>query len=115
MPHGFIGFAAFLFVGFTFLNRVLEGIMIGAGDVTILNQLSVFRSLTLFSTWSIPVPNLDFITVALPRIFTWDYTFFGGMGGLIQYLLYSVTAAASFGLFVLTIGLLYNYFGFGRR
>lgn len=111
MNFGFIGFASFLFIGFTFLNRVLEGIMVSSNDISILNQLSVFRSLNLFNTWSLPVLNIDFITVALPRLFTWDYTFFGGMGGIVQYLLYSVTAAASFGLFILVLGLLYNYFG----
>lgn len=111
MPVGIIGFGAFLFIGFTIINRILEGAMISTGEIEVLNQLTVFRTIQVLEMFSIPVPNLDFFTVAIPRLFMWDYAFFGGHGAIIQYFLYSVTAVASFGLFVTVVGLLYNYFG----
>lgn len=106
----FIGFLAFCFVGMTVINRILEGAFIAAADVTILNQLTIFRDLELFGLFSVPVPNLDFIITGIPRLIKWDYSFFGGNAGIIQYFLYSATAAMSFFLFVLIIGLLYQYF-----
>lgn len=106
----FIGFLAFMFVGMTLLNRILEGAFIVAADVTLLNQLTVFRDLELFGLFSVPVPNLSFLTVGIPRLVKWDYSFFGGNAGIIQYFLYSITAALSFILFILVLGLLYQYF-----
>jgi hypothetical protein len=111
MNFGFIGFASFLYIGFTMLNRILEGAMISMGEIAVLNQLTVFRDFTALNVWTVPVPNLNFITGALPHLFMWDYSFFGGNAGIIMYFLYSVTAAASFGLFVVVIGLAANFFG----
>ncbi len=109
MPINAIGFAAFVFVGMTIINRVLEGTMIAAGDVTILNQLTIFRPLQVW-VFTVPVPNLEFLTVGIPRLIKWDYSFFGGNAGIIQYFLYSFTTAIAFGMFMLMIGLLYQYF-----
>jgi hypothetical protein len=111
MPFSFIGFASFLFVGFTLINRILEGAMIASSEMELLNQLTVFRSVEVLGLFSIPVPNLSFFTTAIPKLFTWDYSFFGGNSGIIQYLFYSITAAASFGLFIVIVGTLINYFG----
>jgi hypothetical protein len=111
MSFGFIGFAAFLFLGFSLLNHVLEGALVSMGEVVILNQLTVFRDFSVLGIWNVPVPNMAFVTNALPHLFTWDYSFFGGNAGLIMYFLYSITAAASFGLFLVVIGLAANFFG----
>lgn len=106
----FIGFLAFSFIGLTLINRVLEGAFLASADITVLNQLTIFRELELFGLFSVPVPNLSLITEGLPHLVMWDYTFFGGNAGIIQYFLYSVTAAMSFGLFLLVLGMLYQYF-----
>lgn len=108
-PAG-IGFLAFCFVGMTLINRILEGAFIAANDVTILNQLTVFRDLELFGLFTVPVPNLSFITEGIPHLVKWDYSFFGGNAAVFQYFLYSLTAALSFFLFMLVLGLLYQYF-----
>lgn len=109
MNIAFIGFLSFCFVGMTLINRVLEGSFIGSGDTSILNNLTIFRNITMFGTFTIPVPNVQFITEGIPHLVKWDYSFFGGSGGLIQYFFYSMTGAVSFGLFVLTIGVFSYY------
>ena len=111
MNFRYIGFAAFAFIGMTLLSRILEGQFIGSGDVEILNQLTVFRELRVAGIFSVPVLNLEFMTVGIPHLFKWDYAFFGGNAGLIQYFLYSLTAAASFGLFILLMGMIWNVLG----
>jgi len=105
----FIGFLAFVFVGMTLINRIMEGAFITNADVAIVNQLTIIRTVTI-GTWSVPVPNLSFFTEGLPHLVKWDYSFFGGNAGVIQYFLYSLTAALSFGLALAVMGLLYNYF-----
>lgn len=109
-----IGFLTFCFVGMTLVNRVLEGAFTNMAEINTLNAVLVFREISVFGLFTIPVPNMSFITEGLPRLVRWDYSFFGGNAAIIQYLLYSLTAALSFLLFTLIIGLLYQYFGRAR-
>ena len=111
MTFRYIGMATFIFIGFTVINRMLEGVMINASEIEILNQLTIFRELRVAGLFSIPVLNLDFLVVGIPHLFKWDYSFFGGNAGLFQYFLYSFTAAASFGMFIIVMGMLYNMLG----
>lgn len=109
MSIPFIGFLGFIFVGMTLANRILEGAFISSGDVTILNQMTIFRDVTIMDWFSFPVPNLDFLTGVFHMV-RFDYSFFGGNAGFILYFLYSLTFAFSVAIFVVVLGLLYNYF-----
>lgn len=109
-----IGFLTFCFVGMTLVNRVMEGAFTNMAEINTLNALLVFREISVFGLFTIPVPNMSFITEGLPRLVRWDYSFFGGNAAIIQYFLYSLSAALSFLLFTLIIGLLYQYFGRAR-
>lgn len=104
MSITFIGFLGFVFVGMTIINRIMEGAFITASDLAVVNNLTIFRGMQIFGMFSIPIPNIAFLTEGLPRLVKWDYSYFGGMGGFIQYFLYSITGAMAFGLFVLMIG-----------
>lgn len=106
MSIAFIGFLAFCFVGMTTINRIMEGAFISSSDMTVINNLTIFKSYDVFGVFSIPLPNLEFLTQGLPHLVKWDYSFFGGNAGLIQFFLYSLTAAMAFGLLMLFIGTL---------
>lgn len=110
MGFKFIGFLAMSFVGMTMINRMAEGAFISASDVAVANTLTITRSQTIFGLFSIPVLNTDFFFVGIPRLVKWDYGFFGGNAAIFQYLLYSVTFAMTFLLFVAIIGLVGQYF-----
>jgi hypothetical protein len=101
MNIAFVGFLSLIFIGMTLLNRILEGNFILGSDLAVVNQLTVFSNLNIFGFISIPVPNLDFIITGIPRLIKFDYSFFGGSAGFFQYALYSLTAAMSFGLFIM--------------
>lgn len=109
-----IGFLVMAFVGMTFINRALEGGFTNMAEIGTLNAVMVFREISVFGLFTIPVPNMQFITEGLPALVRWDYSFFGGNAAIIQYFLYSITAVLMFLLFTLIIGLLYQYFGRGR-
>jgi len=106
-----IGFLAMCFVGMTILNRVLEGAFIAASDVAILNTLTIIRDQTIFGLFSVPVLNTDFFFTGIPRLVKWDYSFFGGNAAIFQYMLYSLTFALSFILFIAIVGMVSQYFG----
>lgn len=103
-----VGFLATMFVGFTLINLVMGGAFISGSDIDAIQSLTLMKTYDVFGQFSIPVPNLDFFFTGLPRLITWDYSFFGGNAGIIVYLLYSVTAAVSFGLLITIVGMLVN-------
>ena len=105
-----IGFLAFLFAGMTWFNRIIEGNMIEADEIAIMNTMTITHSQSVFGLFSIPVINTDFFLVGIPRLVKWDYSFFGGNAALFQYFLYSMTFALTFALFVIIIGVMSNYF-----
>lgn len=106
-----IGFLSFLFVGLTLINRVMEGQFLASAEVAVLNNIMVFRELSVAGMFTIPIPNMSFITEGLPALVRWDYSFFGGNAVIIKYFLYSLTAGLTFLVFSMIIGLLYQYFG----
>lgn len=105
-----IGFLITAFIGMTILNRVAEGAFLAASDLTILDSITMLRTVDVLGMFTIPVPNLEFFTSGLPHLIKWDYAFFGGYGSIFQYLLYSVTGAVAFMLFLATIGTISSYF-----
>ena len=110
MSFHLIGFLAFLFVGMTTLNRILEGALIGASEVAIINTLTITHSQSIFGLFSIPVLNADFFFTGIPRLVKWDYSFFGGNAAILQYFLYSLTFALAFMLFIIIIGVVSQFF-----
>ena len=105
-----IGLLSFVFIGLTMINRVLEGTFIAAGDASILNTVMVFREISVFGLFTMPVPNMTFVTEGLGHLAKWDYSFFGGNAAIIQYFLYAITNMLSFLVFTIVIGLVYQYF-----
>ena len=106
-----IGALVTMFVGMTIVNRVLEGQFINATDIASLNSVVIFRPMSVFGWFTLPVPNFSFITEGLPKLLNWDYSFFGGNAALIQYLLYSITGFIMFALFIAIIGVVAGRIG----
>lgn len=109
MNFGTITMLGFWFVNMTAINRVLEGTFITAADVGVLNTMG-FRVITLFGYIPIPILNVQAIAVGMGRLMKFDYSFFGGNAGFIQYMLYSVSFAVAVTLFLIIIGGLISNF-----
>lgn len=103
-----IGTLVFIMVGFTLIARVLEGAWIGATDVAILNDIVIFRSMSVFGWFTLPIPNFSFITQGLPRLLDFDNysTIFSGNAAIISYLLYAFSAFVAFALFLAIVGVI---------
>lgn len=114
MGLSLIKFCAWEFVGFTLINRIMEGAFIAAADISILNTVVIFRTVEIWGLGSIPVPNVSFLTQGIPALISWDYSFFGGNAAIISYLFYVITAAVAFVMFVLAISAFANVFSRSR-
>ena len=110
MGYDTMAMLAFWFINMTMLNRILEGTFITANDIGVINQMTVFRQLDLFGIIPIPIPNMEMIITGVSRLVKFDYSYFGGTAGFIQYSLYSITFAVGFMLFVIIIGGLISNF-----
>ncbi len=107
-----IGMYTFWFLGFTGINRVLEGQLVTSADMTTVNSLTVFTSYNI-AGFPVPVPNVNFL-VGLARLGKWDYSFFGGSGEMLVFMMYSFTAALAMGFFLIMVGSVLSSF-FARR
>ncbi len=105
-----MGFLAWCFVGMTMLNRILEGAFITSSDVGVLNTLTLTRDQTIFGQFTVPMINTDFFFTGIPRLVKWDYSYFGGNAAIFQYFLYTLTFALTFALFVILIGMVFQFF-----
>lgn len=106
--YNMVGFLCMSFIGMTIINRIMEGAFITSTDVNILNNVLIFRPVSVFGLFQISVPNISFLSEGIPHLIRWDYSFFGGNAVIIQYLLYSITGFMAFLLFVLMLGVVFN-------
>lgn len=106
----FVGFLSMCFVGMTMLNRMMEGVMIAADEIGIMNTLTITHDQTVYGLFEVPVLNADFFFTGIPNLVKWDYGFFGGNAAIFQYFFYCLTFAVSFMLFIIIIGMLGQFF-----
>lgn len=107
---GTITMLGWWFLNMTLINRVLEGQFITSNDMGVVNQLSIFRQITLFGYIPVPIPNLSMLTSGIGRLLKTDYSFFGGQAGYFQYGLYAITFGVAFMLFVIIVASLISNF-----
>lgn len=113
--NNMFGFLTMNFIGWTVINNILAGKIMQSGDLAVVDNFLAFQPFSVFGWFTIPVPNVSFLTNGLPALMNWDeYTFLAGNAQFVTYLMYSITAIVSFMLFVLAIGAVYQLFSRGR-
>jgi hypothetical protein len=110
MGYHTIAMLGYWFVNMTLINRILEGTFITANDMGVVNSMSVWRQFELSGFISVPVPNMTLFISGLGHLMKFDYSYFSGYAGFLQYSLYSVTFGVAFMLFVIIIGGLISNF-----
>ena len=100
-----MGIGFIFFVG-TLLSHIGAGSWFGADEVEIYNSLTVIRGYNVLGLFTIPWVNVDFVTVGLPKLLSWDYAFFGGEYEIMRYLFYTITMGIGMGLLILALGVL---------
>src|SRR3990172_6690683 len=106
MKYEWIGWLATTFLGFTFINRILEGTWLVAADIAILNQQKITQNVS-FGFFSIPIPGAGFLN-GVWNMLQGDYSFFGGNAEIFYYLFQTVTFMIGFSFVVLLISVAVN-------
>jgi len=104
------GFLASIFAGLSILGRIAEGALIKSADIAVMRAMSVFADMEIFGLFKVPIINPTFFTTGLKHLVTWDYAFFGGNAAILAYLMSAISAAATFGLFLVIIGMVGQFF-----
>lgn len=88
----------------TLISVTLSGGWLGDTDVTSLNAISGFKSANVLGVWTIPVPNIDFVTSGLGALLKWDFAFFNGTTEIVRWLfITTIGAGVMWGLFSVVI------------
>jgi hypothetical protein len=104
--YEWIGWLATVFLGFTIINRILEGTWIGATDVAILNNARITQNVN-FGFFSIPLPSTSYFQGIL-QMLRGDYSFFAGNAQIFYFFFQTVTFMIGFAMLVLMIGIAVN-------
>ena len=104
-----IGFLSMVWGGMTLLNRFIEGRYITASDVGVMNTLTITHSQDIGGFFAVPIINIDFFFTGIFRLVKWDFSFFGGNASIFQFFLYSFTFAITFMLFIIIIGMVFQF------
>ena len=103
-----IMFLGLIFTAGTLVSMVIAGEWFGSGDVETINSMTVMRPVDI-GIWTLSVPNLEYFTTGLSKMVTFNFAFFGGAAGLLQWLLIMVIGGAvAWGIFTVTIGVASN-------
>lgn len=103
-----IMFLGLMFTVGTLISLIIAGEWFGTSDVDTINSLTVMRPVDI-SIWTLSVPNLEYFTTGLSRMVTFNFAFFGGAAGILQFLLImTIGGAVAWGIFVITIGVATN-------
>jgi hypothetical protein len=108
-----ISFVAGILLLGTVLSFIMGGVWFDA------NTKSIFGSLTMFKDYNIlgfhmPWINYQYFTVGIPKLFQFNFAFFGGSAGFFKYLLYVFSIGIIWGIVVTFIGYILNFFGSRR-
>lgn len=104
--YEWIGWLATVFLGFTIIDRILEGSWIGATDIGILNQARITQNVS-FGFFSIPIPSTTYFQ-GIQKMLSGDYSFFGGNAQIFYFFFQTVTFMIGFAMLVLIINVAVN-------
>ncbi len=105
-PKVITGMAFLLLVGMV-LSYGLGGIWFGSDTASIFGSLKAYQSYTIFGI-TVPWVNLDFFTVGLPKLLSFNFAFFGGGYEFFRYFLYVFSIGVIWGIVGLVIGVIGN-------
>ncbi len=76
---------------------------------------TIFGTLTAFKTYSvvgfqIPWVNVEFFTIGIPKLLSFNFAFFGGSYGAFKYGLYVFSIGIIWGIVATLAGLVLNFF-----
>jgi hypothetical protein len=100
---------AFLLLVGLVLSYGLSGVWFGSGTGSIMGGLKAYETYTVLGIFTIPWVNIDFFTVGIPKLLSFNFAFFGGSYEWIKYLFYVFSIGVIWGIVGLAIGVIGNF------
>jgi hypothetical protein len=107
-PKVITGMAFLLLVGLV-LSYGLGGIWFGSTTASIFGSLKAYQTYEIFGIFKIPWVNVDFFTVGIPKLLSFNFAFFGGSYEFFRYLAYVFSIGVVWGIVGLAIGVIGNF------
>ena len=85
MSTKFISFLAMVWFLSTLICLIMEGSYFGQSHASIIKDLSIFTTVPIIGTFSVPVININFFTMGMPKLLLWDYSFYTGGWQIIRW------------------------------
>lgn len=108
-----ISFVAGIFLLGLILSYVMGGVWFDASAKNIFGTLTLFKDYNILG-FHMPWINYQYFTVGIPKIFQFDFAFFGGSSNFFKYVLYIFTIGIIWGIVITFIGYILNFFGSRR-
>jgi len=89
-------FMMFVFVLGTLVSLTLEGAWVGQQEMDLVNNMTGYSMIELQGAgfWAIPKMGWGFLTIGLPKVLLWDYSFFEGTWSLLRWVLVGTISVA---------------------
>lgn len=102
-----ISFAvAILLVGIV-LSFIMGGVWFDTATKTVFDSLRVMKTYQVLG-FSVPWVNIEFFTVGIPKLFSFDFVFFGGQASFFKYVMYVFSVGMIWGMVAVVIGIIAN-------
>ncbi len=109
-----ISFVAFLLIAGLSLSFIMGGVWFNNVWQARMNTLMALKTYNVLGFFKVPFVNIDFFTVGIPRLLSFDFAFFGGSTVYFQYILYAVSIGIIWGFVSVVIGIIYNFWSKAR-
>jgi len=106
----YIAFLALLFLGGLTLTFIMGGVWFGSEEQTVFGTLTAIKVYPVFGLFKVPWVNWDFFTIGLPRLFQFNFSFFGGSFEYARYALYTLSIGLLWGIIVVVFGVIQGIF-----
>jgi len=111
MRPQYVMFLGLLLAGGTLIGLTSGGNWLDSSDLSTINSMSVFKDASLFGTWSVTVPNVDFFFTGMKSLMMFDFAFFtGGLQIFQWFLVLTIGLGALWGLYTVVIGIVQGVF-----
>ena len=102
-----ISFAVGVLLIGTLLSFVMGGVWFDTATKTVFDSLRVIKSYEILG-FNVPWVNIDFFTVGIPKLFSFDFVFFGGQASFFKYVMYVISIGMIWGMVAVVIGIIAN-------
>jgi hypothetical protein len=88
----------------------MGGVWFDSGTQTLMGSLNALKTYNILG-FHVPWVNIDFFTIGVPKLLSFDFAFFGGSFAAFKYAMYIFSIGIIWGIVAVVIGVIANIGG----